>query len=114
MARFKMLETTPYLYVRPLHESKVLTCPRHDRGFMTESLFDLLDNSHELRRWAYRRVQCGDVVAPEDMDHRYRKDRPNPKHFKRTGWRYGLNLDCSKLARWGEHQFSKRRKFLNY
>jgi len=62
------------------------SCPRCGGLFIRESLFDLLNDSGNMRCWALKCVQCGDVVDPTIIKHRFCEDLPNPHPLKRRRW----------------------------
>ena len=86
MASFKPAEKLSSLAVKPLAESHVHSCIRCNGMLIPESLFDLLDNSGEMRRWAYRCIQCGDVVDPLIIQHRTCEELPSPQNVHRRRW----------------------------
>lgn len=86
MATFKAIETSPTINENPEARAYVYSCLRCEGMLIPESLFDLLDNSGEMRRWAFRCIQCGDVVDSLILKHRTSDDLPNPKQPHQRRW----------------------------
>ncbi len=61
-------------------------CPRCGGLFIREYLFDLYDETGQMRRWALRCVQCGDVVDSLILKNRTNAELPNPKQEHRRRW----------------------------
>lgn len=61
-------------------------CLRCGSLFIRESLFDLYDETGQMRRWAMRCVQCGDVVDSIILKNRTCAELPNPKQEHRRRW----------------------------
>jgi hypothetical protein len=61
-------------------------CPRCAGLLIEESLFDLYDETGQMRRWALRCVQCGDVVDSLILKNRTCAELPNPKQEHRRRW----------------------------
>lgn len=67
-------------------EDQSSSCPRCGGLFIKESLFDLYDETGQMRRWAIRCVQCGDVVDSLILKNRTCAELPNPKQEHRRRW----------------------------
>ena len=61
-------------------------CTRCGGLFIRESLFDLYDETGQMRRWALRCVQCGDVVDSLILKNRTCSELPNPMQQHRRRW----------------------------
>lgn len=61
-------------------------CHRCGGLFIRESLFDLYDETGQMRRWALRCVQCGDVVDSLILKNRTLEELPNPQPEHRRRW----------------------------
>lgn len=80
------LETRDRLSNQYVHESESHSCARCKGMLVSENLFDLLDHSGQMRRWAYRCIQCGDIVDPLIVLHRSYVVQPNPQNTHRRRW----------------------------
>ncbi|MDA0739334.1 MAG: hypothetical protein O2999_09205 [Nitrospirae bacterium] len=87
MATYLATQTSP-LVSDGMHqgEQNSFPCTRCGGLFIRESLFDLYDQTGQMRRWALRCVQCGDVVDSLILENRTRAELPNPKQEHRRRW----------------------------
>ena len=67
-------------------EAHARSCTRCGGLFIRESLFDLYDETGQMRRWALRCVQCGDVVDSLILKNRTLEELPNPRPEHRRRW----------------------------
>lgn len=67
-------------------ESHAHYCTRCGGLFIGESLFDLRDETGQMRYWALRCVQCGDVVDATILKNRTLGELPNPKPEHQRRW----------------------------
>ncbi len=61
-------------------------CNRCGGLLIREGLFDLFDDTGQMRRWARRCVQCGDIVDPLILKRRMGGDLPALKLLSRRRW----------------------------
>lgn len=61
-------------------------CSRCGGLLIEESLFDFLDDSGHMRCWAFRCVQCGNVVDPLILKNKTCAVPPSPKKQHRRRW----------------------------
>ena len=62
------------------------TCKRCGGLLIREGLFDLFDDTGQMRRWARRCVQCGDIVDSLILKHRMGAELPALKLLSRRRW----------------------------
>jgi predicted RNA-binding Zn-ribbon protein involved in translation (DUF1610 family) len=86
MATYQTTQTSSLLAHGLLAASQTYPCPRCGGLFIKESLFDLYDETGQMRRWALRCVQCGDVVDSLILKNRACEELPNPKPEHRRRW----------------------------
>lgn len=86
MASYQNCKTISPLAAVGSAEAVQLTCARCGGLLIGESLFDLYDESGEMRRWALRCVQCGDVVDSLIIKNRMLGELPSPKPEHRRRW----------------------------
>ena len=75
------------------------TCNRCGGLLIGEGLFDLFDDTGQMRRWARRCVQCGDIVDPLILKHRMGAELPALKLLSRRRWT-GVEALGRKPASW--------------
>ncbi len=63
-----------------------LTCARCSGLLIREGLFDLFDDTGQMRRWAWRCVQCGDIVDSLILKHRVGENLPDLTMLHRRRW----------------------------
>lgn len=64
----------------------VKACTRCGGLLIREGLFDLFDDTGHMRRWAWRCVQCGDIVDSLILRHRACVDLSALKAVRRRRW----------------------------
>ena len=62
------------------------TCHRCGGLLIREGLFDLFDDTGQMRRWARRCVQCGNIVDPLILKRRAGVDLPALNVTSRRRW----------------------------
>ncbi len=62
------------------------TCKRCGGLMLREGLFDLFDDTGQMRRWARRCVQCGDIVDSLILKRRMGAELPALKLLSRRRW----------------------------
>ena len=62
------------------------TCNRCGGLLIREGLFDLFDDTGQMRRWARRCVQCGNIVDPLILKRRAGVDLPALNVMRRRRW----------------------------
>lgn len=62
------------------------TCTRCGGLLIREGLFDLFDDTGQMRRWARRCVQCGDIVDPLILKRRMGEGLPSLNLLSRRRW----------------------------
>lgn len=76
----------PHFSGKPLPESHGHSCARCHGVLIPESLFDLFNNCGQMRCWAYRCIQCGDVVDSLILKHRTGDEIPGAEpQYRRCG-----------------------------
>lgn len=68
----------------------VPACTRCAGLLIRESLLDLFDDTGHIRRWAWRCVQCGDIVDALILRHRTCADLSTLNVMRRRHW-MGVN-----------------------
>ena len=64
----------------------IQACNRCGGLLIREGLFDLFDDTGQMRRWARRCVQCGDIVDPLILKRRMGAELPALKLLSRRRW----------------------------
>ncbi len=70
----------------PVTEQDMHACKRCGGLLSREGLFDLFDDTGQMRRWAQRCVQCGDIVDALILRRRMGAELPNLKLLSRRRW----------------------------
>jgi len=74
-------------------------CTRCGGLLIREGLFDLFDDTGQIRRWARRCVQCGDIVDPLILKRRMGVSLPALNPMKRRRWT-GIDVLIKKSMHW--------------
>ncbi len=74
-------------------------CTRCSGLLIREGLFDLFEDTGHMRRWAWRCVQCGDIVDSLILKHRKGVNLPAPATMRRRHWP-ALQVLTRRPARW--------------
>ena len=61
-------------------------CPRCGGPLIKAGLFDLFDDTGHMHRWAWRCVQCGDIVDSLILKHRMGINLPALNAMSRRRW----------------------------
>ena len=77
----------------------IQTCTRCGGLLIREGLFDLYDDTGHMRRWAWRCVQCGDIVDSLILKHRMGVSLPALNPIKRRRWT-GVDVVIKKSMHW--------------
>lgn len=70
----------------PRTSQHVPACTRCAGLLIRERLLDLFDETGQMRRWAWRCVQCGDIVDSLILKHRMGVDLPAFNVMRRRRW----------------------------
>lgn len=81
MATSKNIQSQVLVPAQDMH-----TCKRCGGLLIREGLFDLFDDTGQMRRWARRCVQCGDIVDSLILKHRMGAELPALKLLSRRRW----------------------------
>ena len=81
MATSKNIQSQGLVTVQSMH-----TCKRCGGLLIREGLFDLFDDTGQMRRWARRCVQCGDIVDSLILKRRMGAELPALKLLSRRRW----------------------------
>lgn len=81
MATSKNIQSQGPVTVQDMH-----TCKRCGGLLSREDLFDLFDDTGQMRRWARRCVQCGDIVDSLILKRRMGTKLPDLKLLSRRRW----------------------------
>ena len=81
MATSKNIQSQGLITVQDRH-----ACKRCGGLMLREGLFDLFDDTGQMRRWARRCVQCGDIVDSLILKHRMGVELPALKLLSRRRW----------------------------
>ena len=81
MATSKNIQSRGLVTVHDMH-----TCQRCGGLLIREGLFDLFDDTGQMRRWARRCVQCGDIVDPLILKHRMGEGLPPLNLLSHRRW----------------------------
>ena len=94
MATYQTTQTRTLVEEGLLTADQTCPCPRCGGLLLKESLFDLYDEMGQMRQWALRCVQCGDVVDSLILKNRTCAERPNPKQEHRRRWGKMRSVSC--------------------
>ena len=83
MASVKPPEPSQQILINYSHDFHGHSCIRCKGMLAPESLLDLLDNTGQMHRWAYRCIQCGDILDPLILKHRTGDVLPSPQNVHR-------------------------------
>lgn len=81
MATSKNIQSQGLVTAQDMHE-----CKRCGGLLLREGLFDLFDDTGQMRRWARRCVQCGDIVDSLILKRRMGAELPALKLLSRRRW----------------------------
>lgn len=81
MATSKNIQSQGLVTVQDMH-----ACKRCGGLLIREGLFDLFDDTGQMRRWARRCVQCGDIVDSLILKRRMGEGLPVLKLLSRRRW----------------------------
>ena len=74
-------------------------CTRCGGLLIREGLFDLFDDTGQMRRWGRRCVQCGEIVDPLILKHRRGEGLPALNLLSRRRWT-GIDVSIKKSMHW--------------
>lgn len=80
-------------------DQNIQACTRCAGLLIREGLFDLFEDTGNMRRWAWRCVQCGDIVDSLILKRRKGIDLPALNVMSRRRWT-GIDVLIRKSANW--------------